>query len=113
MRRPWALVLALLHMGLLFWLSHQPATGAGLPHPWDKAAHFLAYLLLGGLLGLGLGRWRAAFLGAFLYGVGDEWHQSFIPGREAFGWDLVADALGAWVGARWGGRWEAPEASLP
>ncbi|WP_051946893.1 VanZ family protein [Thermus amyloliquefaciens] len=100
-------------MALLFWLSHQPATGVGLPHPWDKAAHFLAYALLGLLLRLGLGVFRPAFFVAALYGLADEWHQSFVPGREAFGWDLLADALGAWVGARLGGRWEVPEAGRP
>jgi VanZ family protein len=43
----------------------------------------------------------------------DEWHQSFVPGREAFGLDLVADFLGAYLGARGAGRWEAQEASRP
>ncbi|AEG32822.1 hypothetical protein AV541_08725 [Thermus parvatiensis] len=111
--RPLFLLLALGEMGLLFWLSSQPAAGAGLPHPWDKGAHFLAYALLGLFLRLGLGRFGPAFLGAFLYGLLDEWHQSFVPGREAFGLDLVADFLGAYVGARGAGRWEAPEASRP
>ncbi len=32
-----------------------------------------------------------------LYGLGDEFHQSFIPGRFASAADLVADALGAVV----------------
>uniref|UniRef100_A0A7C5ZZU9 VanZ-like domain-containing protein n=1 Tax=Thermus tengchongensis TaxID=1214928 RepID=A0A7C5ZZU9_9DEIN len=99
--RPLPLLLALGHMGLLWWLSSQPATGMGLPHPWDKGAHFLAYLLLGFLLRLGLGRFLPAFLLAALYGALDEWHQSFVPGREAFGWDLLADALGAWAGAKY------------
>ncbi len=30
-----------------------------------------------------------------LYGIGDEFHQSFIPGRFASAADLVADTLGA------------------
>ncbi|WP_234553521.1 VanZ family protein [Thermus caliditerrae] len=99
--RPLPLLLALGHMGLLWWLSSQPATGMGLPHPWDKGAHFLAYLFLGLLLRLGLGRFLPAFLLAALYGALDEWHQSFVPGREAFGLDLLADALGAWAGAKY------------
>ncbi|BFH76533.1 VanZ family protein [Thermus thermophilus] len=107
--RPPYLLLALLWMGVLWWFSAQPATGVGLPHPWDKAAHFLAYLVLGLLLRLGLGGFSLAFLFASLYGVVDEWHQSFVPGREAFGLDLLADFLGAWVGARLWGRWEAPK----
>ncbi|MFD3006054.1 VanZ family protein [Thermus tengchongensis] len=111
--RPLPLLLALGHMGLLWWLSSQPATGMGLPHPWDKGAHFLAYLFLGLLLRLGLGRFLPAFLLAALYGAVEEWRQGFVPGRERDPWDLLADALGAWVGARLGGRWEAPEAFRP
>ncbi len=33
-----------------------------------------------------------------LYGAGDEWHQSFIPGRVASGRDLVADGAGTLLG---------------
>lgn len=29
-----------------------------------------------------------------LYGLSDEWHQSFVAGRDASGWDLLADAVG-------------------
>ena len=28
------------------------------------------------------------------YGVSDEWHQSFIPGRVASIWDALFDAVG-------------------
>lgn len=37
----------------------------------------------------------AAWSLASLYGVGDEWHQSFIPGRNASWQDLLANTLGA------------------
>jgi len=30
-----------------------------------------------------------------LYGLSDEWHQSFVPGRMADGMDWLADTLGA------------------
>ena len=109
-RRRLYLGLALGWMGVLWLLSAQPATGAGLPHPWDKAAHFAAYALLGFLLRRGLGGFRPAFLLAALYGLVDEGHQGFVPGREVSFWDLLADFLGAYLGARWAGRWEAPEA---
>lgn len=108
-----ALLLALGEMGLVWWLSDQPATGMGLPHPWDKGAHLLAYSLLGFLLGVAFGEDRPAFFLAALYGLVDEWHQSHVPGREAFGLDLVADFLGAYLGARWGGRWAVPKAFRP
>ena len=49
------------------------------------------------------GRWSAVTVAtlvqaasiAVAYGVTDEWHQSFVPGRDADLWDVVADALGA------------------
>ena len=36
---------------------------------------------------------------AAVYGVSDELHQSFVPGRTADGADVVADAVGAVLGA--------------
>ena len=41
----------------------------------------------------------AAFIFALVFGLSDEWHQSFVPGRMADGWDLLADAAGALLGA--------------
>ena len=53
---------------------------------------------------------KAAAL-AVTYGATDEWHQSFVPGRQVEMLDWGADALGAsatagliWVAARWGRR---------
>lgn len=45
--------------------------------------------------GLGLVSMGVAWLIATLYGVSDEWHQSFVPGRSADADDVVADAVGA------------------
>ena len=39
--RPFYALLALLWMGVLWMLTERPFPGAGLPHPWDKLAHFL------------------------------------------------------------------------
>jgi VanZ family protein len=33
------------------------------------------------------------------YGVSDEYHQSFVPGRDATAWDVAKDAVGAVIGA--------------
>jgi VanZ family protein len=41
----------------------------------------------------------AAVLAGSLYGVTDEWHQSFVPGRTPAADDLVADAVGSLAGA--------------
>lgn len=36
-----------------------------------------------------------AWLLAGLYAAGDEFHQSFVPGRHPSGWDVLIDNLGA------------------
>lgn len=91
-------------MAGLFVLSAQsdlsPPTGVD-----DKTAHFLAYFVLGVLfvraLAGGLSKRvgpRAAALGVLLtvaYGATDEWHQTFVAGRDASFDDLVVDAAGA------------------
>jgi VanZ family protein len=71
----------------------------------DHTGHFVGYGLLGALVlrALSVGRWggvtaRSAALAWLLstaYGVSDEWHQSFVPGRSPAFDDVVADALGA------------------
>jgi VanZ family protein len=76
---------------------------------WDKLLHAVEYAGLGGLLCLALAsaapRLRprdlllAAALLAAAYGASDEWHQSFVPGRDASALDWLADAAGALLGA--------------
>jgi VanZ family protein len=85
---------------LLFALSHQP--GGDLPALFegaDKVAHVLLYAPLGFLLGRAVGvAWLAVLL-ATAYGVTDEWHQLYVPGRSPSIADVVADAIGATLGA--------------
>ncbi len=98
----WLLVAA--YAGFIFYLSEQPqlpSTPGG-----DKTAHVVAYAVLGGLLAWALApRWPAgwrtvaAALLAAAYGVFDEWHQSFVPGRDASGADMLADLVGSVFGA--------------
>ncbi len=71
----------------------------------DGVAHAVAYGVLSVLLlrALAGARWRGvsgraaalAVLLASLYGVTDEVHQRFVPGRTAEITDLIADAVGA------------------
>ncbi len=71
----------------------------------DKLAHAMGYAVLGGLVGravaggfpLPLSVSSAALSVAIsvAYGVSDEWHQRFVPGRTADVHDLFADAIGA------------------
>lgn len=115
--RLWLPVLA--YMGLLFVLSAQPGKDGPSPFPaWiaeapDWLQHGVAYagLALITLRATASGRWShvawptlvAAWVVATLYGVFDEWHQSFVPGREQDIRDVLADAAGAAValGAAW------------
>jgi VanZ family protein len=91
-------------MAAIFALSSRPS----LPVPPgydDKVAHAVAYgtLALAVLHGLtrawrrriGLPQVVLAIAVATLYGISDEWHQSFVPGRSTELLDLVADAVGA------------------
>ena len=91
------------YAALIYMLSDQPklpSTPGG-----DKTAHLVAYAGLGFLLARAMGpgvragfRWLGAFVGGTLYGLSDEWHQSFVPGRHASVDDFVADAAGAAIG---------------
>jgi VanZ family protein len=101
---------ALLIAAIIWFLSSQSI----LPHPpgiigWDKLLHFSAY----GALGIAVGLWispafwkRRPALSLLLvtiiasaYGVTDELHQYFVPGRDCDIWDWVADTLGAFTDA--------------
>ncbi|GAB4247078.1 MAG: hypothetical protein Kow00109_23180 [Acidobacteriota bacterium] len=98
---------ALAHAALIFWFSHQPDPPGADVGP-DYMLHFFGYVLFGILVGWGatdrlqeplmgkaLGVWWLAAAG---YGLLDEFHQSFIPGRTASGQDWLADAVGAFLG---------------
>ena len=94
-------------MGLIFALSSQPDLPQP-PGPWpenvyDKVGHALLYGVLAWLLWRVLGQRYAssAVLAAactalaVAYGVSDEFHQAFVPGRTPSVADLAADGLGA------------------
>jgi VanZ family protein len=94
----------LLYCLFIYWLSDQ----ATLPVPnlfsfQDKILHAGAYFIMGILA------WRSfkhllnrplalALLGitfCSLYGISDEWHQSFVVGRSSDVFDWIADTSGA------------------
>jgi len=71
----------------------------------DKILHFIEY----SILGVGLRYWSGgAGLPSLMGGAGfaafDEFHQRFVPGREASLWDWVADLAGLLVGSLIFGR---------
>lgn len=98
-----AMLLTLGIMSSLFIGGTQSVAVNLIPSPWDKLAHALVFALLAWAIGVasGLPDWRRlalAFFGSLLIGVLDEWHQVYLPGRQA-GWpDLAADAAGSIVG---------------
>ena len=46
-----------------------------------------------------------AWVVAVAYGVTDEWHQSFVPNRQADVRDVIANAIGALVATGVVGAW--------
>jgi hypothetical protein len=103
------LLLALAWMGTIFLLSSLPGGKIEMGPPgFDKILHMGAYallamLILGALLlppgGYRLGQALLAAVIAAVYGLTDEWHQFYVPGRSMDGWDMLADAVGALLGA--------------
>lgn len=88
----------------LFYGGAQPFAINLIPPPWDKFAHVVVFTLLAAAVGYasnwhGKRMWCLGFAMAILVGIADEWHQTMLPGRAA-GWDdLVADTIGAALGA--------------
>lgn len=102
---------AIVLCAIIFWQSCY-ATPDVLPG-WplqDKALHAGIYGLLGALWVRAFNTvepWRGrgrpliiiGVLLATLYGLSDEWHQSFVPARSADAFDLLADFIGSAVGS--------------
>ena len=94
------------YMGLIFFLSSQEKFGFTLPANSDKIIHAVVYMPLGFLFYMSLRASGArnyvlvaASLLACIYGISDEIHQLFVPGRYASLGDVVADAVGALTGS--------------
>ena len=91
--------------GLIYYLSDQSSLPAPLPFPHqDKLMHATAYAVMAGLFWQ---VWRqhitpasvylpvVVVLCCSLYGISDEWHQSFVAGRDSSIGDWLADTAGA------------------
>ena len=125
--RRWRMGLAgasLAWMGLIFYLSSLTQEDAGRPLEspvvsWlsvlrSYSAHLVLYGVLASLVQGSLRNWKpaagyqlwwvlAAAAFATLYGVSDEYHQSFVPGRSASLLDMLVNGVGAATAA--GGLW--------
>ncbi len=103
-------IFLLAYSGLIYWLSDQPS----LPSPLtfahqDKLIHGAAYAIMGCL------SWRclsnffkrqlpltiAALVYCIVFGLSDEWHQSFVSGRSSDVFDWLADTIGASIMIAW------------
>jgi len=90
-------------MAALFFLSAQPDLGTGwsIDLPLRKAGHVAAYgaLWLALLHAVGERRPALATALALVYAVSDEWHQSFVAGRNGTITDVAIDAAGMGLAA--------------
>lgn len=100
----------MLYAGLIYFLSSRPWNDlpVELFYGADKVIHYFMYFGLGFML---IWAFRATrlkynthllFIAAIitvLYGISDELHQIFVPGRTASIADIVADTLGGLTGA--------------
>jgi VanZ family protein len=101
----------LVYAAMIFYLSSLTRFSEELPSffGFDKLVHFFEYYPLGWLIC----RWLVSAERPFFrkhailltmvvgisYGLSDEWHQSFVPGRDASLWDALFNASGVAVAA--------------
>ena len=92
-------------MTVIFYLSSQ-STLPGPVRPFAVHDKILHAVMFGGLSLLFLRAWKKegfahaavlAIMATTLYGISDEFHQSFVPGRVADIWDVATDAVGSLV----------------
>lgn len=133
MIKVWSWFFVVAWMLVIFFLSHQPATESSrlslsvtgwllnfffVMIPGElfsidqfhflirKAAHFIAYFILGILVlrafvNSGVRGWKSvvyAFLLSLIYAISDEFHQMFVPGRAAQVRDVFIDGSGTFCG---------------
>ena len=106
----WYALPLVVYCGLIFYLSSQ--SGIDLPSfsQSDKLLHLVEYAVLGALAYRFFQRVlpeksktflvMVSFLFALVYGLSDEFHQSFVSGRDSSYFDILADGAGGYIGAR-------------
>jgi len=105
-------------MTVIYYFSSLPASEIPQFYLLDvlikKAGHMLGYALLSlstlrALPGKMLKSKYPAFLIAVLFAVTDEFHQSFVPGRNGTWVDIGIDAIGAGLGLFLADKWKLLE----
>ena len=101
-------LLAVGWMMLIFFLSSQPSLPAvSFFSGADLLLHAVFYAILCVFLARSftdprIRNWNRVILLTVLvtaYGITDEFHQSFVPGRDASIWDVLADNVGGFLAA--------------
>jgi len=99
----------IIYAAAIFVFSSQSAINAPEVFPYsDKLLHFLEYAIFGflllralcstGAVSVGVGLRAIAVILAVIYGLSDEIHQHFVPGRAMDMMDFLSDSVGALVG---------------
>ncbi|MGH8551576.1 MAG: VanZ family protein [Methylococcales bacterium] len=95
-----------IYCAFIFYLSAQPHLPLDKLFSYqDKAMHLFFYALMGLLAWRSFGHFlqKRSLLALYcigfcgLYGLSDEVHQFFVPGRTADSFDLIADITGATI----------------
>ena len=97
------------YSGIIFYISSVPHLEAPYSQYFsDKAIHIFEYAILGYLWQRALVKTTTfprksiiitAVIFCTLYGLSDEIHQSFVPGRECAVTDWLADLIGGTIGS--------------
>ena len=102
----------ILYSGMIFAVSSWPnlQTPSLGKIPVDKVCHIFEYGLYGFLVARALegskSDWPSrtilflTVMISFFYGLSDEFHQMFVPGRTSSLSDLMADVIGAFIGGK-------------
>ena len=99
-----------LFMVVIFYVSGIPGSNIPSLFPYeDLLYHFLAYFLLGYFFSRALNNtvWTQGYIKivvlatifGIIYGLTDEWHQSFVPLRNVSVFDLFIDSVAAFSGS--------------
>ena len=98
----------ILYAGLIFYLSSLSSNELPINFKYDKIIHLIEYAILGILLTRAIRNYNLQIatvnlfflvaISVFFYGLSDEFHQLFVPGRTADIRDCLANGLGGILG---------------
>ena len=95
--------LVFLWCGVIFWFSNRPTISTvdsyAIDFVFKKIAHFIEYAILSVLIYRATKNLKLSIILSILYAISDEFHQSFVPGREPRVRDVIIDSVGSVAGA--------------